>query len=177
MTLPPKAGGSTMNDPSPPLLGFVNRFEEWLLRVEAVLVVILFPSLVAVTFLQVVFRYVFNHPLPWTEELAINLFVWVAFIGASLALAAKGHYGLEILKDKLPPALRRVAEVAIWCVSVAFLLIVAFYGMEVVLVTSHTMTTLPLSMQWFFSAVPAGAVLMLVHLAIHAGQAMLRRSP
>ena len=166
-----------MDDSNPPLLDFVNRLEEWLLRVETVLVVILFPALVAVTFLQVVFRYVFNHPLPWTEELAINLFVWVGFIGASIALAKKGHYGLDLLKDKLPSVARRLAEVAIWCVSVAFLLIVAFYGAEVVLVTAHTMTTLPVSMQWFFSAVPAGAVLMLVHLVIHAGQAMLRRSP
>jgi TRAP-type C4-dicarboxylate transport system permease small subunit len=62
-------------------------------------------------------------------------------------------------------------------VSVTFLLIVAVYGVEVALVTSHTMTTLPLSMQWFFAAVPAGAILMLVHLAIHAGQAVLQRSP
>ena len=101
----------------------------------------------------------------------------MAFIGTSIALAKKGHYGLELLKDKLPSVPRRLAEVAIWCVSVAFLLIVAVYGVEVVLVTAHTMTTLPLSMQWFFSAVPAGAVLMLAHLVIHAGQAILQRSP
>ena len=165
-----------MDDRSLALLDLVNRIEVWLLRIETVLVVILFPALVTVTFLQVVFRYVFNHPLPWTEELAINLFVWVAFIGASMALASKGHYGLELLKDKLPPVPRRLAEVVIWCVSVAFLLIVAVYGVGVVLVTSHTMTTLPLSMQWFFTAVPAGAVLMLAHLAVHAGQAILQRS-
>ena len=166
-----------MNDSSQTLLNFVNRLEEWLLRIQTVLVVILFPTLVAATFLQVVFRYVFNHPLPWTEELAINLFVWVAFIGSSIALAKKGHYGLELLKDKLPPMPRVLAEVVIWCVSVAFLLVVAVYGVEVVLDTSHVMTTLPLSMQWFFSAVPAGAVLMLAHLVIHAGQAILQRSP
>ena len=166
-----------MGDWNSALLDIVNRFEAWLLRIETVLVVILFPTLVTVTFLQVVFRYVFNHPLPWTEEIAINLFVWVAFIGASIALAKKGHYGLDLLKEKLPPVPRRLAEVAIWCVSVAFLLIVAVYGVGVVLVTSHTMTTLPVSMQWFFTAVPAGAILMLAHLVIHAGQAVLQRSP
>ena len=166
-----------MDDSSPKLITFLNRLEEWLLRIETVLVVILFPTLVVVTFLQVVFRYVFNHPLPWTEELAINLFVWVTFIGTSIALAKKGHYGLELLKDRLPPMPRMLAEVVSWSVSVAFLLIVAVYGVEVVLVTAHTMTTLPLSMQWFFSAVPAGAILMLLHLGIHAGKAVLQRSP
>jgi TRAP-type C4-dicarboxylate transport system permease small subunit len=164
-----------MDESSPTLMIFLDGLEKWLLRIETTLVLILFPTLVATTFLQVVFRYVFNHPLPWTEELAINLFVWVAFIGAAIALAKKGHYGLELLKDKLPPALRMLAEIVIWSVSTAFLLIVVVYGMEVVLVTSHTMTTLPLSMQWFFSAVPGGALLMLVHLTIHAGQAVLRR--
>lgn len=166
-----------MNDSSPTLLTFLTRLEEWLLRIQTVIVVILFPTLVLVTFLQVVFRYVFNHPLPWTEELAINLFVWVAFIGSSIALAKKGHYGLGLIKERLPRIPRMLAEVVSWSLSVAFLLIVAVYGTEVVLVTSHTLTTLPLSMQWFFSAVPAGAILMLMHLVIHAGKAVLQRSP
>lgn len=156
-------------------LNVLVRFEKWLLRVETVLVAILFPSLVIVTFLQVVFRYVFNQPLPWTEEFAINLFVWVAFIGSAIAVAKKGHYGLELLKNRLRPTPRFLADVMIGLISAAFLLIVIVYGTEVVLETSHTMTTLPLSMQWFFSAVPAGAVLMLLHLGIIVGKTFLER--
>ncbi|MFI4982861.1 MAG: TRAP transporter small permease, partial [Nevskiales bacterium] len=37
--------------------------------------------LVAIS-LQVLFRYVIELPLPWTEELSRYLFVWAALIGA-----------------------------------------------------------------------------------------------
>lgn len=157
------------------VLDGVNRFERWLILGETVLVVVLFPTLVTVTFLQVVFRYIFNHPLPWTEEFAINLFVWVAFIGSAIAVAKKGHYGLELLKGYLPPALGALADGIIWLVSAAFLVIVIVYGLDVVFSTFHTMTTLPLSMRWFFSAVPAGAVLMLLHLTIIVVKTILER--
>ena len=40
---------------------------------------------IVVTFVQVVFRYGLDSSLSWSEELARYLFVWVIFIGASVA--------------------------------------------------------------------------------------------
>ena len=157
------------------LLSFLTTAEMALRRLEIGLIVILFPTLVLLTFLQVVFRYVLNFQLPWTEELAVSIFIWVAFIGSAIAMANKGHFGLTLFVNRLPRTLRVSCEIAIWLLSALFLVLVAIYGIEVVLETSHTMTTLPISMQWSFSAVPAGAILMLLHLCIQAARAILQQ--
>jgi TRAP-type C4-dicarboxylate transport system permease small subunit len=159
------------------MLLLVERVESWLRRLEMSLIVVLFPGLVLLTSLQVLFRYVLNYPLPWSEELAVSIFIWVAFIGSAVAMAEKGHFGLTLILTRLPPIARILAEIFIWSLSAVFLLLVAGYGISVVLETSHTMTTLPVSMQWSYSAVPVGAILMLLHLALHVGKAVLQQPP
>jgi len=156
-----------------PIRSHILGLENWLWRLEAAAVVVLFPSVVAISFLQVLCRYVFNSPLPWTEELAVGLFIWVAFIGSTMAIAARGHFAIEFVKNRLPVAGRLVAEVVIWSLSVLFLLIVLIWGIFFVLGPVPSMTTLPVSMRWFYSAVPVGAILMLLHLSLRGAKDVL----
>ena len=39
-------------------------------------------------FLQVLIRFVFKYPLPWTEEVSRIAFVYTIFIGATIAVRA-----------------------------------------------------------------------------------------
>ena len=47
-----------------------------------------------ILFAGVVSRYVFNSPIIWTDELATFLFLWLAMIGAVVALRRDGHMRL-----------------------------------------------------------------------------------
>jgi TRAP-type transport system small permease protein len=156
-----------------PIRSHILGLENWLWRLEATAVVVLFPSVVGVSFLQVLCRYVLNYPLPWTEELAVGLFIWVAFIGSTMAVAARGHFAIEFVKNRLPVAARLIAEIAIWSLSVLFLLVVVIWGVFFILGPAPSMTTLPLSMRWFYSAVPVGAILMLLHLGLRGAKDVL----
>jgi TRAP-type C4-dicarboxylate transport system permease small subunit len=156
-----------------PIRSLVVGLENWLWRFEAAAVVLLFLSVVAISFLQVLCRYVFSYPLPWTEELAVGLFIWVAFIGSTMAVAARGHFAIEFVKNRLPAAARMLADFLIWSLSLLFLLVVAIWGIFFVLGPAPSMTTLPVSMRWFYSAVPVGAILMLLHLVLHEAKVML----
>ena len=46
---------------------------------------IIFCLIVLLIFTQVLFRYLLNNSLNWTEELAKYLFVWMTFIGSASA--------------------------------------------------------------------------------------------
>src|ERR1700687_5125168 len=50
----------------------------------------------------VVSRYVFNRPLTWTDELASILFLWLALLGAVLALRRDEHMRLGVLGGRAP---------------------------------------------------------------------------
>jgi TRAP-type C4-dicarboxylate transport system permease small subunit len=50
---------------------------------------------------QVVSRYVFSAPLPWTEELARFALVWLTFVSAGFVMARRLHVTVDLLAAKL----------------------------------------------------------------------------
>jgi TRAP-type C4-dicarboxylate transport system permease small subunit len=93
-----------------------------------VLTVVLFCVMFATIIVQIVLRYVFNAPLVWTDEAAAYLFVWIAFLGWSMATRKRIHIGISVIVDKLPPRWRRALH-AFWCLgTLAFALILLVVG-------------------------------------------------
>jgi TRAP-type C4-dicarboxylate transport system permease small subunit len=64
-------------------------------------------------------------PLIWTDELAVNLMAWAAFIGASLGLANRQHIAVSLLPDMLSLQGRMMMAVA---VDAALLLFFAVFA-------------------------------------------------
>ena len=77
---------------------------------------------IVVLLLGVVARYVFNAPLTWSDELASFLFLWLAMLGAVIALRRGEHMRLTTLVQRLPPAARAWVELLARLVIVVFVL-------------------------------------------------------
>lgn len=73
---------------------------------------ILFCLIVILIFTQVLFRYLLNNSLNWTEELAKYLFVWMTFIGAACAFKDKIHIGVDFFVGLLPLKYQRYMRMA-----------------------------------------------------------------
>jgi tripartite ATP-independent transporter DctM subunit len=73
-----------------------------------------------ILFAGVVSRYVFNSPLMWTDELATFLFLWLAMIGAVVALRRDGHMRLTTFATWVGP------EWGGWLGTVAELIVIVF---------------------------------------------------
>jgi TRAP-type C4-dicarboxylate transport system permease small subunit len=56
---------------------------------------------------QIFARYVLNHSLFWSEELARYLFIYLVFLGAAIVLRREGHIRVSFFVEQLPPRLRR----------------------------------------------------------------------
>lgn len=61
--------------------------------------VAMFTLMVVVIFLQVIFRYVFNAPLAWSEEVGRYLFIWTTFMGASVGFYYNKHIRVVALTE------------------------------------------------------------------------------
>jgi len=77
-----------------------NNLEEYLL-------VFALGSMVVYIFMQILLRYVFDLPLAWSEELARFTFVWLIYLGASLAIKRKRHLRVDAALFLYPKAIRR----------------------------------------------------------------------
>src|SRR5471032_1754952 len=73
-----------------------------------------------ILFAGVIARYVFNAPLTWSDELASVLFLWLAMLGAVIALRRGEHMRLTTLVNRLPPKAR------VWVALFARLAVIAF---------------------------------------------------
>lgn len=62
---------------------------------------------VILLFVQVVLRYFFNKSLAWSEELSRYTFLWMIYIGTSLAAKYDGHIRVTAQLKLVPRALRR----------------------------------------------------------------------
>ena len=71
-----------------------------------------------ILFAGVVSRYVFNSPLMWTDELANFLFLWLAMLGAVVALRNDGHMRLSTFVNRVGP------EWGNWLGTVAALIVI-----------------------------------------------------
>jgi TRAP-type C4-dicarboxylate transport system permease small subunit len=68
-------------------------------------------AIVLLVFVNVAMRYLLNTGLTWSEEVAVNLFVWVIFLGAVLAGLEGLHIKVDLLTSKLPRGLQKVCLV------------------------------------------------------------------
>lgn len=58
--------------------------------------------------LQIVSRYVFNHPLGWTLELCLTMWLWTVFWGSAFCLRNNDHVRFDMLYYAVNEKVRRV---------------------------------------------------------------------
>jgi tripartite ATP-independent transporter DctM subunit len=81
---------------------------------------------VGILFAGVVWRYVLNSPLFWSDEVAGLLFLWLVMLGAVIALRRGEHMRMTAVVSRLPPRAQRF-------VATLSALVVAIFVAEILL--------------------------------------------
>jgi TRAP-type C4-dicarboxylate transport system permease small subunit len=76
-------------------------------RAAAAVAVALFAALFAAFVVQVVARLAFDRPLPWTDELAVILYIAVVLWGAALLVPWREHVAMDLAYTLAPRGVRR----------------------------------------------------------------------
>ncbi len=120
--------------------------------------------MVAGVFAQVIWRYLFESSIFWSEELIRYLMVWSAMFGAGVCLRRGLHLGVAALFNAFPPRVRRLVSQAVYLLILVFLGVVVWHGTLLSQrVWYQTSPTLFLPMGLVYLGVPLGALAMMVH--------------
>jgi TRAP-type C4-dicarboxylate transport system permease small subunit len=133
------------------------------IMVRKLLIVIVSLMTMAVIF-QVVSRYVLKNPLPWTEELARYLMVWMSFIGGSCVIKKWDHIYVDFFINMMKQKPRKMMLLAQKFVILG-LLVYSFYLCLTVFsrVSSFQRTAvMGISMLWPQSGMTVGFLLMIL---------------
>ena len=76
----------------------------------------------------VFWRYVLNDSLSWTEEVARYLMIWLAAIGAIVAMHRKDLVAINILPDALSGLAERALRIFISCIALVTSAFLVYYG-------------------------------------------------
>ncbi|MDZ7618805.1 MAG: TRAP transporter small permease [Patescibacteria group bacterium] len=80
----------------------------WLRRLERWASAGLVAAILLLMTTQVVARYVFGTPIPWSEEVASFAFVWLAFVGGALVAGERNLLTVDVVSAFLGPRGRLV---------------------------------------------------------------------
>jgi TRAP-type C4-dicarboxylate transport system permease small subunit len=126
---------------------------DWITDKVTLLILILLNLVVG---LQVFSRYVLNHSLFWSEELARYMFIWLVFLSGAMVLRQDRHIQVSAFVDMLPVPLKRAIIV------LGDLLMLGFVGIvfvESIRLASMVWTVLTAAMEIPWTYVYLGIIL------------------
>lgn len=135
---------------------------KWLNRIEEIIAVLALVTMSFIAFGNVISRNVLNLSMAFTEEVTINLFVLLTFVGASIGVRKNAHLGFSLLYDLVPLAFQRVLTIFIGVVTIVVFGSVTYFGFEMVQYQMGMGSLTPALgwPRWIFSlGLPIGAML------------------
>jgi len=77
-------------------------------EIEETLIALILGLMTAVTFANVIARYVFKTNMLWALETTVFLFAWLVLLGASYCVKARAHLGVDAILNIVPRGVRRL---------------------------------------------------------------------
>jgi len=120
--------------------------------------------MVAVVATQVALRYGLNRSIDWADEVSRLAFVWSIFLAIPLGVREGAHIGIEIVAERLPPALRALLRRAMAALAALMMGLIAWHSVGVMREQYDEMlSTIDISVAWFVAPVAIAAL----HSALH----------
>lgn len=117
-------------------------------------------GMACLVFLQVVFRYVFNDPLTWTDELARVLIIWMVYLGLAISARTNADVVMGGLIDVLPAGAKERLLVLKDLLVVLFVAVVLVSAVRLTVVDrGMTTAALEISWSWIYGALVLGLAL------------------
>jgi TRAP-type C4-dicarboxylate transport system permease small subunit len=102
------------------------------IRIDHWIAAILLFTMASIAFINVLSRYLFHFSFAATEEITINLFVWLTVVGSGLAFERGGQLGMVTLNKIFPKKFKRLVIFFSSGLSAALFLIVDIYVIQAI---------------------------------------------
>ena len=140
----------------------LNRVIDVLNKIEEIILVVLFSAMVLIIFVQVIMRKA-NHSLYWSEELGKFLFVWISWLGISIAQRKGEHIKITMLTDRLPYRAAQAFNIVSDIIVILICAVTFYYGISLVASQwTSPYAGIKISTSWGYLAVVLGCGLMIL---------------
>jgi TRAP-type C4-dicarboxylate transport system permease small subunit len=121
--------------------------------------------MVIIIFIQVIFRYLLENSLSWSEEMARYLFIWVTILGVSIGVKRGFLVAITLLVDELKPNVKKWFGMFTNLVILFFSLIMIVYGASLVFnVAAQLSPAMRIPMPFVYTSIPVSGLIILIHI-------------
>lgn len=143
---------------------------KWILAVDRIvtnaiwaLAALLLAAISVLGLYQVLIRFVFNQPSPWTEEIIGRLLIWAVGLGIVAAFRQGALVSVDVMLRWSRGRWRQVVRLIILLVTATFLALLAWFGYDLAWrIRFQTFASVPISISWAYLALPVGATFSLL---------------
>ena len=143
----------------------LHKIRKGLNAIVSTICVVLFAVMVIVGTYQIVTRFIFNSPSTVSEELLTYAFAWMAMFSSAYVFGKRDHMRMTFIVDKLPKTQRRILEIVIELLVIAFAVIVLIYGGFTIMGLTMTQKTASLGVMMgvIYAVVPICGILIALY--------------
>lgn len=127
--------------------------------------IFLFGEMVVVGMYQILTRFVLNNPSTISEELLTYSFAWMALFSAAYIFGKRDHMRMGFLADKVTGTAKKVLEIVIELLIIAFAGSVMVYGGITImgLTMTQTSASLPVTVGVLYTALPLSGIVIVIY--------------
>ena len=143
----------------------LHKIRKGMNAVVSTICIILFAVMVVVGTYQIITRFVFNNPSTISEELLTYTFAWMAIFSSAYVFGKRDHMRMTFVADKLPKEQRKILEIIIELLVIAFAVIVLIYGGFTIMGLTMTQKTASLGVMMgvVYAVVPICGILIAIY--------------
>ena len=140
-------------------------------RVAEKIMIYLMIAMFITVLTQVIHRYIIikiiRFSLPYTDELARYLLVWIAYLGIALGLKEGSHASFNLMFDKLSFKGQRLLYIIERIMMLYFILVMLVFGWDLLVrISANESPSMRIPMVWVYSAPWLGSWLILFRLLV-----------
>jgi TRAP-type transport system small permease protein len=144
----------------------IDRFFKYLTSFLKVICLSLVLALAVLTFIKVIFRYVLNSPIVWSDEIIMLMLLTLTYFGAALAANDRSHINVDLMEslfNKIGYKALRYYHLFIDIVFMSIISVVIVYGFKICIFSSDQVTDiLNISYFWVYLILPISLIFILL---------------
>jgi len=146
------------------LYGKLESAIKWLTEMSVALLLV---AEMVILLVGITSRYLFHNPLPWSDEVASDLFLWVVMFGAVIAMQRMQHMRILLVFRRVSAYTQTRLETLSSVIALVVYAVLCYLGVQYTLHELDVNTyTLEISRGWRTAALPAGFFFMAILAAL-----------
>jgi len=150
----------------------------WLYRRAENVLAAMLGLMFAAFILQIVFRYLLNLPIGWTNELSVILWIWLVLFGAAFVVREEEEIRFDLIYSAVGPGARRVMFL------ISAMVLITLYGISfpavwdyVTFMKVESTAYMKIRFDWLYSIYVIFVVAVIVRYLWLSWQAMFGKAP